>query len=127
MPLLAEPAMREKSDTPDSSQRLQELLRGVTTSEMKAVRADVKGQLNSLPAGPAQPLRAGIVPPAPLVVEKLAAAEESESAAEESAAVEEPRKSREPTASDIEDLQRAGKIASDFLKGMDQITDVLML
>lgn len=31
------------------------------------------------------------------------------------------------TASDIEDLQEAGKIATDFLTGMDRIADVLML
>lgn len=83
-----------------SSQRLMGALSSVSTSDMKAVRAEVQNELEILKAKtpPAEPS-----PPTP---------EPSTTALR---------------ISDIEDLNKAGKIAKDFMTGMNQIADVLML
>lgn len=91
------------SGSSPSSQRLQGALNTVTTSEMKAVRAGVDAEIQVLNAKTLAPPRASPPP----------------HAAEASGA---PLR-----ASDIEDLTKAGKIANDFMSGMDRIADVLML
>lgn len=101
-------------ESPDSTKRLEKALSGISSSEMKAVRTEVQGELQALSRGPTKPIPA---PPAQLI----ATAREQEEAREQ----EHGRETLH--ASDIEDLQRAGKIASDFMTGMDRIADVLML
>jgi hypothetical protein len=73
-------------------------LSSVSTSDMKAVRAEVQNELQILAAKAPAPAT-----PAP---------EMSTSSLR---------------TSDIEDLNKAGKIAKDFMAGMDRIADVLML
>lgn len=109
-------------DTNDSKQRLEKALSGVSTSEMKAVRAGVDAELSALPQTPITPLRAGPIPPPP---PELVASAKAQEVAQEKARERAPVS--RPTTSDIEDLQRAGKIAADFMVGMDRIADVLML
>lgn len=102
-----------ESDIPDSKQRLEKALSGISTSQMKAVRAEVQSELQSLANTPIPPLRTGHIPPPPAEL-----VENAKAMAGEKTAVRD---------SDIEDLQRAGKIAADFMTGMDRISDVLML
>jgi hypothetical protein len=111
-------------DINDSKQRLEKALSGISTSEMKAVRAEVQGELSALPQTPVAPLRAGgIIPPPPAgLVESARAQERAQEQARDIV-----RSGTGLRTSGIEDLQQASKIASDFMTGMDRIADVLML
>lgn len=103
-----------ESDIPDSSKRLEKVLSGISTSQMKAVRAEVQSELASLPKTPIPVLREGLIPPPPAVLV-------------ESAKAQERAAGKGLHDSDIEELQQASKIATDFMTGMDRISDVLML
>ncbi len=92
---------------PDSKQRLQKALSGVSTA---AVRAKVADELVRYSQAP--------LPPSPLPPADLLKSVQEQEAARALGAVR---------TSSIEDLQQAGKIASDFMAGMDAISDVLML
>lgn len=110
---------KNDSDSPDSSsKRLEKALSGISTSEMRAVRAEVQGELNSLsPQAQVPSLRAGIIPPPPAKLVEAAQARDKAMGAD--AEKERP--------SDIKDLKRASKIAEEFMTGMDQIQNVLLL
>lgn len=84
-------------DMTDSSKRLKKALGGISTSEMKAVRATVKEEI-------AEAKRPISSPPNTLA----------------SGASVRP-------AGDLEDLEKAGKIADNFMVGLDSMADVLML
>src|SRR5262245_55260050 len=115
--LLARESAMPESDTPDSKQRLERALSGISTSEMKAVRAEVQAELDTLPHTPIPPLRSGgPIPPPPAELVENAKAQER--------ALE---RRQGPRDSEIEDLKSAAKVAADFLTGMDRISDVLML
>lgn len=96
------------SDKPrDPTKRLEPALRSYSMSQMKAVRAEVQGELQILNAAQAKEP----APPPP----------------EPSPGPAQLEPSVMLRASDIQDLQKASKIASDFMTGMDRIADVLML
>jgi len=96
---------------PDSTRKLEQALSSISTSEMKAVRAEVEAEISRVGDTPVSPI-------APFPARSLSPAPGSAGAP--------PDRSTLRT-SDIEDLQKAGKIAGDFMTGMDRITDVLML
>lgn len=93
--------MSDQRGSNPPSQRLKGALSSISTSEMKAVRAEVQQELNELEMK---------LPP-PSIVPK--------------ADPEPGPDSLHP--SDIDDLNKARKVASDFMLGMDRIADVLML
>lgn len=80
---------------PDSAQRLDSALGHMSTKEMKAARAEVENELESMRV-PTEPAN-------------------------------DPHLKTTLRASNIEDLKRAAKVASDFMVGMDRVQDVLIL
>src|SRR5262245_53368858 len=98
--------MSDQSRT-DPSKRLEETLGRYSLTEMKAVREEVGGEIKSL--GVSQSREGRSLPP-PSIPREIPI-----------------NVNPGPSPSNIEDLQRAGKIAEDFMQGMDRIADVLML
>lgn len=108
--------MSDDPPRPDSSKRLQSAMSHVSSAQMKAVRAEVQTELKILGSTPSPTIgNVPAFPPIPVVPPTPPAPIVSEVG--------------RPTlrTSDIEDLQKAAKVADDFMTGMDRIADVLML